>query len=176
LTGRSSCVVKVRIRPTTQLSYSIPLKCLLILSPFPYAENSPSSLFLHPFPPHPSTPPTVLIQSYPILSASFHPSNPKKVALSTGQNGVYLWNGDWVDESGREGVAECVGVPTSKSPLPFRLVPTQARRLIMTDLYHLPANGRPVQRLLGHLVARWRGSLPHGLVYQERRGTVRARV
>ncbi|CED84716.1 Uncharacterized conserved protein WDR8, contains WD repeats [Phaffia rhodozyma] len=89
-------------------------------------ENSPDCLILYPFPTadpdfDPSSlesssdlPFSVLLQTRPILHATFHPTDSKKLALCTGSNGIYIWNGDWITDGAEgEGVAECIGIPSS---------------------------------------------------------------
>lgn len=97
-------------------------------------ESSPTAVFLFSFPTlaeadQPSTSPrvnvpklrSVLLHTKPITAARWNPVRKGSLAVCSGSGGLYLWSDEWVgeglDSSGTEGeeVAECVGVPASKT-------------------------------------------------------------
>ena len=65
---------------------------------------------------------SALIQAQPILNVRWNP-NPKRagsLALCCGGGGLYTWSNEWSTDDtetkgGEEEMAECIGVPTSKS-------------------------------------------------------------
>jgi hypothetical protein len=58
---------------------------------------------------------TVLLHSQPVLHARWNPARKGNLALCCGNQSVYTWSDEWQGDSGDEEMAECIGVPASKS-------------------------------------------------------------
>lgn len=83
-------------------------------------ENVPNAVFLFDFPSARETfiPKlrTVLLHSQPVLRARWNPVRKGSLCLCCGIQSVYIWSDEWQGESGEEEeMAECIGVPASKS-------------------------------------------------------------
>lgn len=58
---------------------------------------------------------TVLLHTQPVLHARWNPARKGNLALCCGNQSVYTWSDEWQGDSGEEEMAECIGVPASKS-------------------------------------------------------------
>ena len=88
----------------------------------PSKENVPNAVLLFDFPSAGETSPpklrTVLLHSQPVLQARWNPVRRGILCLCCGIQSVYMWSDEWQGESGEEEeMAECIGVPASRSSL-----------------------------------------------------------
>ena len=102
---------------------------------------------------------SALIQAQPILNVRWNP-NPKRagsLALCCGGGGLYTWSNEWSTDDtetkgGEEEMAECIGVPTSKSDYLFAIA-----NFFFTDEHTRETAGPRCPMVSG-----WEGFDPHG--------------
>lgn len=61
---------------------------------------------------------SVLLQTTPILHARWNPVRTGSLVLCCGGGGMYSWSNEWANDAepgSEEEIAECIGVPASKS-------------------------------------------------------------
>lgn len=102
---------------------------------FTRADDQPHALHLFTFLPSPSAtlpgPISLVVTlqfSSAVRNARWHPRRSRRLAASTmSGNGVYLWDGDWVDDEDApgagEGTAEGVALPATVQPQDIRWSP-----------------------------------------------------